>query len=79
MAGKKFGTLPLAFESLLSVLFIMDNMEQFQVNYYIRSINTSHKHDLHRQKEKEAYLQGSNYSGQDENMYYLTLCTYSVE
>jgi hypothetical protein len=36
VAGKKFDVLPLALESLLSILlFIMDNMDQLEVNSYI--------------------------------------------
>jgi hypothetical protein len=45
---KKFNTLPLASEFLLSLLlFIVDNMETFQTSSDIRSINTRHKQDLH--------------------------------
>jgi hypothetical protein len=55
VAGKKFDILPLALESLLSILLlIMDKMEQFQANSFIHITHTSHKHDLHRPKEKEA-------------------------
>lgn len=42
---KKLNMLPVTSEFLL--LFFVDNMEKFQMNSDIHSMNTRHKHDLH--------------------------------
>jgi hypothetical protein len=45
---KKFNSLPLASEFLLSLLsFVVDNMEKFQTNSDIHSISTRYRYNLH--------------------------------
>jgi hypothetical protein len=59
---KKLNILLLASEFLLSLLsFIVDNMEKFQTNSDIHSINTRHKHDLHQLSA--SYHRGAYHAG----------------
>jgi hypothetical protein len=65
---KKFNILPLASEFLLSLQsFVVDNMEKFQTNSDIHTINTRHKHDSISRAltsldiRKVHTMQGSNY------------------
>jgi hypothetical protein len=62
---KKFNILPLAIKFLLSFLsFVVDNMEKFQTNSDIHSINTWHKHDLHQPSTNlTSYQKGAYYAG----------------
>jgi hypothetical protein len=62
---KKFNILPLASEFLLSLLsFVVDNMEKFQANSDIHSINTKHKHDFHQLSTNlTSYQKGAYYAG----------------
>jgi hypothetical protein len=61
---KKFNMVPLASEFLLSLLsFIVDNMEKFQTNSDIHSINTRHKHDLRMLNADLTNQKGAYYAG----------------
>jgi hypothetical protein len=62
---KKFNILPFASEFLLSLLsFVVDNMEMFQTNSGIHSINTKHKHDLRQLSANlTSYHKGAYYAG----------------
>jgi hypothetical protein len=57
--------LPLVSEYLLSLLaFVVDNMQKFQTNSGIHSINTRHKHDLHQLSANlTSYQKGACYAG----------------
>jgi hypothetical protein len=59
VAGKKFYILPLALESLLSLVqLIMDSMEQFQASSFIHITHKSHKPNIHTPKETGATFAG---------------------
>jgi hypothetical protein len=62
---QEFNILPLASEFLLSLpSFMADNMEKFQTNSDIHSINTRHKHDLHQPcANLTSYQNGAYYAG----------------
>jgi hypothetical protein len=62
---KKFNVLPLVSEFLWSLLsFVVGNMEKFQTNSDIHSINTRHKHDLHQPSANlTSYQKGAYYAG----------------
>jgi hypothetical protein len=62
---KKFNIPSLAGEFLLSLLlFTVDNLEKFQTNSDIHSINTRHKHDLHMLNANLiSYQKGLCYAG----------------
>jgi hypothetical protein len=44
---KEFNIFSLQVNSYSLLLFIVENMEKFETNSDIHSINTRHKHDLH--------------------------------
>jgi hypothetical protein len=44
---KKFNILPLASEFLLSLLFVVDNLETFQTNSDIHNISKRYRYNLH--------------------------------
>jgi hypothetical protein len=63
---KKFNILPVESEFLLSLLsFIVDNMEKFQTNSDIHSMNVRHKHDLRQPSaiNLSSYQKGAYYAG----------------
>jgi hypothetical protein len=61
---KKLNILPLASEFLLSLSFVVDNMEKFQTNSGIYSISTRYRYNLHVPNSNlSKYQKGVYYSG----------------
>jgi hypothetical protein len=61
---KKFNILPLASEFLLSLSFVADNIETFQINSCIHNISTRYRYNLHVPNTNlTKYRKGVYYSG----------------